>query len=153
SPPSAGDHFEQALAWEQKAHHANALGSLAHAIQLEPQHADAHYLRGLIFEIEENHDQALAELETVRRIQPTTIESLAIDDGPTPQSRRVVRSGPRVPYTIQWTLEERGSSDAQTITREAIANDMARNRLKRGMRFYADGRLDEAIVDFSEVLQ
>jgi tetratricopeptide (TPR) repeat protein len=153
SSPSATDHFEHALASEQKAYHANALRSLSAALGLDPQYADAFYLRGLIFEVQEDHDNALMEFETVRRLQPSTIESLAIEDGPTPHLKRVARSGPRVEYLVRWMFGDEGSPDAETISREAIANDIARNRLKRGMRFYTEGQLDQAIVDFTEVLQ
>jgi tetratricopeptide (TPR) repeat protein len=132
--PSARDHYNQAMTYEQVADHAKARAALDEAIRLEPENADAYYVRALIGEIEGDCDLALADLRTVQRLNPTRIECIKCD------GHKVVCTGP----TISEMVEE--------ILADALAHDIARLTLRRGMAYIARQEFDKAIVDFSEAL-
>jgi tetratricopeptide (TPR) repeat protein len=140
--PSARDCYEQALAREQTADHDQAIAALNEAIRLDPQHADAYYVRTLVLEILGDYDRALADLNAVIQLRPTSIDCIAVQGGPAPQEKRVVRTGPRCsePDMVEF------------VVKDSVATDLARVYFKRGMAYQGQGELDRAIADFGEAI-
>src|SRR5262249_13989591 len=83
----------------------------------------------------------------------STIDALVIERIASSGLLRIIRVGPRMQYLIRFMFGAEGSPDAKTITREAIASDLARIRRKRGKAQYRGGNIDQAIGDFSETIQ
>jgi tetratricopeptide (TPR) repeat protein len=155
------------------ADHDRAIASLNEALRLDPEHADAYYARGLVFEIEERYDHSLADLKTVLRLEPSSWDELKLELDGSQAPTRVVRTGRFTeadlvseqdgdnPFDLQATLVNLRLLPAHVLkgrryrsrAREYLFLDhIGRVALKRGMAYAARGEIDQAIAAFKDVI-
>ncbi|HVX15290.1 MAG TPA: tetratricopeptide repeat protein [Pirellulales bacterium] len=137
--PPACRCYERALACERKADHAGALLALDEAIRLDGEYCDAYWVRGMVHEITQSYDKALADLQAAHKLKPSTVDCIEINFNKKPV--RVLRMGPRFTDPRAVALKNR-----------ALQNDMARVCRTKGIAAYDQQEFARAITDFTEAL-
>ena len=138
--PSAQECYERALICEQAADHEGAISALDEAIRLDREFCDAFWVRGLLHEISEDYDQALADLRRAQELKPPSLDCLTLDFAQKPV--RVLRTGPRFTDPRALALKNR-----------AIDNEISRIYRTQGNACYDQRKFGEAIAFFAQALE